>query len=142
MESQLLGEMWRYTAITWEPLVPRSRDWFSPGQYVACRIDDGYIAGRIIEIAGFLSPPILKICMYQGNGLCFGHSDGCDSNCRKRLLTPADHAGVLNLQDLFVVLDNPDPIDPIDPRHRIMDYAQAEALFHLIDNLERRQKSC
>jgi len=133
------GEMWRYTTIAREPRIPRPSDWFFPGEYVVCKIDDDYLAGRILEASGCY-PMILKICMYQGRNSCSLGMEGCDdSSCRKRLLTRIDNGAVLDRKDLLRVLACPGPQAPIDPRYEVVDYARAEKLFGLIEKLEARQ---
>lgn len=138
---ELFGEVWRYGIISRGMRVPnRPKDWFSLDQYVAVRMEETHLPGRVIDVIGD-HPPIIKVCVFQGRKLCRDHFEGCKPSCRKHLFTTADHAGVLSLGDLLFVLENPEPLNNLDPRNNIPSH-QAEQLFGLIDKLEARQKSC
>jgi hypothetical protein len=127
------GEMFRYAAIDVGPRISRPKSHFYPGQYLACRVDDDYIPGRLLEVIG-RDPAILKICMDQGRTLCGGGIDGCESSCPFRLLTTADNGAVLTAEDIiFGALDG-------NPAYRFINRERAEEIFDLIGKLEKRQK--
>jgi len=128
----LQGEMFRYAAIDAGPRIPRPKSHFYPGQYLACRLDDDYIPGRLIESIG-RDPAILKICMDQGRSLCEGGIDGCESSCPFRLLTTADNGAVLTAEDIiFGALDG-------NPAYCFINRKMAEEIFTVIEKLEKRQ---
>ena len=52
----------------------------------------------------------------------------------------ADFGGVMGKKDLFRILVDPEPLDPIDPRRGVVDYQKANELLALIENSETRQE--
>lgn len=128
-----MGEMFRYTIIEQGPRIPRTKEDFSPDQYLVCQVDDEYIPGRLLEISG-RDPAVIKICMNQGRTVCSWDMGGCeDDGCPFRLLTTADNGAVLTAEDIiFGVLEG-------NPYYGFINSSEAERIFDLIAKLEKRQ---
>jgi hypothetical protein len=132
------AESWRYEAIKPDPHITRPPDWFCPSESVVCKTFEIWVGGKILEVQG--NPPILMICLRLDGTTC---SPGeCDPSCGDRYWAMAHFGGVLGKKDLFRILADPDPLNPVDPLYGIADYQQAEQLFQQIEELEARQKSC
>lgn len=131
------GEMWRILPIVPELRIARPDDWFSPDEYVACRIWEIWTAARVIEFGGG-SPRVFMICVNQGKRLCRPH-DGCVSECGDRFWANVSQGDVLGKKDLLRILASPEPLDPTDPRRELVSCQEAHELFGMIEQLEARQ---
>lgn len=133
----LPDEMWRHEAIANEPRIARPDDWFSPDEYVACKIWGIWTAARVIELGGG-SPRTFMVCINQDKRPC-KPQDGCASECGDRFWANVSRGNVLGRKDLNQIIENPALIGSGMPYHGILDYGQAEKLLEEIQELETRQ---
>jgi hypothetical protein len=132
-KPDMSGEMWRITAIAPEPLVCRPDDWFSPDDYVVCRIRKIWTAARIIELGGG-SPRTFMLCVNPGRHVCRPR-DGCMPECGDRFWGNVSQGDILGERDLLQIL-----YEGNLRYSRDITYQNAIELFDMIWKIKERQR--
>jgi len=132
-----VGEPWRYTTIKQGMRrIMRPLGLLQAGDYVICDFGTHHQPARIAEIHGQKGESLM-ICTDLSKNPC--DMKNCDSACKKRLWTGADHNGVIGEREIRTVFEDCQSEVLGENNCALVDPQTAIVMLAMIQELKARQ---